>query len=139
VDHEPQASILVSLQLNEVIAASNGGELHCPDASPEALKPGVTQLWLRQAVGHTDRLSPISPARWYRLGKTGEDARSGSRVANLLGLRIERHGQHSAADVTAYGLWIHEAHGCHSKADTHILGQMNVRHHGNMLHIWRAT
>jgi len=136
VNQEPHLPLVVSLEFEEVIAAPKSAQLHQAVSHGQRGQPGLRQRGrVRDAIlprfgilatTSTDRYGPLH---------TTQDLFSTRWMTNRLTLRPDGNGAHSAADVTADGLGVDQTRGGKGGPDTDLLGEVNVRHDGDVFDI----
>src|ERR1700676_5283906 len=108
MDHEPEPVRLIRLQLDEMIAAPNCGELQDTRRVPECFEPRVTERRPRKIAGHRDSPSPVSSPSRDQITQPPENLAGNPRFANCRHLGIKRNRQHAAANIPADSLRIQE-------------------------------
>src|SRR5262245_29703738 len=94
VHHEPKPARLIRLQLDEMIAAPDCGELQDTGRPPERFKPCVTECRARKIAGHRNSPAPMSALSRYRIAEPRENLASKSRLANRRRFGVKRNCQH---------------------------------------------
>jgi hypothetical protein len=106
VDHQPQATVRIALQLDEMVPATERRKLDQPFVTPYRLQAWMTQRRVRHFRWSRDRLAPISAPRGHGAAESSEDSASCPRIFQRGRFNVNANRQHAAADVAAYGLRI---------------------------------
>jgi hypothetical protein len=139
VDHQPEKTVLIALEFDEMVPATESRELEQSFIASYRVQAWTTQRRIRYLGWSHDCLAPISSTRGHSAAESSEDSASYSRIFQRGRFNVEANREHAAADVTAYGLRIDQVRRRDDHADADIRSEMNVWHHGYLLDVWRAS
>jgi hypothetical protein len=136
--HQPEPSILVRLNFNEVISAAEGCELDRASAPTHGLQAGMAKRFAHQVPGLRYDRTAIAPAGRHGPAEIGQDLPGDSRSFQRRSLKVQPHRQHPTSYVASDSLRIDQMRRGDDQADAHVGGQMNVGHYGYLLNIGGA-
>jgi hypothetical protein len=139
VDHQPKTTILIALEFDEMVPATESRELDQSFIASYRVHAWMTKRRIRHLGWSHDCLAPISPTRGHSAAESREDSASYSRIFQRGRVNVEANREHAAADVTSYGLRIEQVRRRDDHADADIRSEMNVWHHCYLLDVWRAS
>jgi hypothetical protein len=134
VHREPQLPLLVTLQLQEVVAAAERAELDAAIALLQGFETRVAQRH-GELLGQPWRRPHGMHERRHGARELIQAARRHLRVAEVLGAGPQRQRDHSAADIAAHRRRQQPVPRRRDSADAHVLGDVRVGHDRHVNHV----
>jgi hypothetical protein len=135
VNHKPKSILLVRLNFDEVVPATECCELEGSFVPADGLKPGIAQRGAGYLLRLLDDRPPVSAASGYCPAKFRQDAPRHSWITQGYRLHVQGHSQHSTPDVASNSLWIDQVRRGDDNSYAYIGRKMHVGHHRNSLDV----
>jgi hypothetical protein len=99
VDHEPEPTILIRLNLDEVIPTPERCELENAITPPDGLKTGVAKRYARQITRLRNSFTTVAPASWHSPAQFAQHLSGRPWIVQSCTIHIRGHSHHAASYV----------------------------------------
>jgi len=99
VYHEPEPTILIRLNLDKVIPASERCEFENAIIPPDGLETRVTERYSRQVGRLRNSSATVAPASWHSPAQFAQHLSGRSWIVQSCVIHIGGHSQHAASYV----------------------------------------